>query len=116
MFVSDLSDPLDLVREGLDRLAAEDRSSWSAATRTDRLIELRVVQERIDREVLRAVADCDAVDAWQEAALGGVSWLATKTGLVRNAAAGLFRKRLKRAVSLPTKPQIRRNRSSVRVA
>jgi len=91
MFVSDLSDPLDLVREGLDRLAVEDRSSWSAATRTDRLIELRVVQERIDREVLRAVADCDAVDAWQEAALGGVSWLATKTGLVRNAAAGLLR-------------------------
>ena len=91
MFVSDTSDPLDPVRDGLGALAAEDRSSWSAATRTDRLIELRVVQERIDREVLRAVADCDAVDAWQEAALGGVSWLAAKTGLVRNAAAGLLR-------------------------
>ena len=49
------------------------------------------MQERIDREVLRAVADCDVVDAWQEAALGGVSWLAAKTGLVRNAASGLLR-------------------------
>src|SRR6185437_8485090 len=62
--------------------------SGDAHRPTDRA---RVVQERIDREVLRAVADCDAVDAWQEAALGGVSWLATKTGLVRNAAAGLLR-------------------------
>ena len=30
-----------------------------------RLIELRDLQERLDAEVLRAVADCDAADAWQ---------------------------------------------------
>src|SRR3954454_20250156 len=84
-------DPLDHIRNGLVALAAEDRSSWSAATRTDRLIELRAVQERIDAETLRAVAECDAVDAWQESALGGVSWLASKTGLVRSVAAGVLR-------------------------
>ena len=91
VFASVGHDPLDQIQDGLGALAAEDRSSWSAATRTDRLIELRDLQERIDREVLRAVADCDAVDAWQEAALGGVSWLASKTGLVRTAASGVLR-------------------------
>ncbi len=45
-------------------MAAEDRSTWSAAARARRLIELRQAQERLDAEVLRAVADCDAVDAW----------------------------------------------------
>ena len=34
---------------------------WSSSPRrTDRLIELRALQERIDREVLRAVGDCDS--------------------------------------------------------
>jgi len=84
-------DPLDHIRNGLVALATEDRSSWSAATLTDRLIELRTVQERIDAEMLRAVRECDAVDAWQEEALGGVSWLASKTGLVRSAAAAMLR-------------------------
>jgi hypothetical protein len=59
--------------------------------RADRLVELRQVQERIDAQVLRAVADCDAVDAWQVDCLGSVSWLASKTGLVRHAAARLVR-------------------------
>ena len=54
-----------------------------------RLAELRSVQERLDAEVLRAVADCDAVDAWNADCLNAVSWLASKTGLVRNAAARL---------------------------
>ena len=41
--------------------------------------------------MLRAVADCDAADAWQLDCLGAVSWLASKTGLVRNAAARLVK-------------------------
>jgi len=45
---------LDLVREGLARLATEDRSSWSAAARTDRVLELRYTQERLDAEGIRA--------------------------------------------------------------
>ena len=53
--------------------------------------ELRSVQERLDAEVLRAVADCDAVDAWNADCLDAVSWLASKTGLVRNAAARLVK-------------------------
>ncbi|HEY3672723.1 MAG TPA: hypothetical protein VGN51_17425, partial [Acidimicrobiia bacterium] len=72
-------------------LAAEDRSTWSGGARLARLVEVRAVQERLDAEVLRLIADCDAVDAWQIDCLGGVSWLASKTGLVRGAAARLVR-------------------------
>jgi hypothetical protein len=52
---------------------------------------VRAVQERLDAEVLRLVADCDAVDAWNAECLGAVSWLATRCGLVRGAAARLIR-------------------------
>jgi hypothetical protein len=79
------------LRSALTALADEDRSSWSAGARAARLIELRAAQERLDAQVLRAVADCDAVDAWQADCLHAVSWLASKTGLVRNAAARLVK-------------------------
>jgi hypothetical protein len=79
------------LREAVAAVAAEDRSAWSAAARSERLIELRQVQERVDAEVLRAVGDCDAVDAWHEDCLGAVSWLASKTGMVAGAAARLVR-------------------------
>jgi hypothetical protein len=75
----------------VDALAAEDRSTWSGAARLARLVEVRAVQERLDAEVLRLVADCDAVDAWSEACLGAVSWLATHVGVVRSAAVRLVR-------------------------
>jgi hypothetical protein len=90
MFVSDMSDPVELIRSGLAALAAEDRSGWSAPARAERLIGLRAVQERVDAAVVRSVADCDAVAAWEEDALGPVSWLAAKTALVRHSAARLL--------------------------
>ncbi len=51
MFVSDGSGPIDLVPEGLAHLAAEDRSGWSGAARSDRLVELEGFAERVDAEV-----------------------------------------------------------------
>jgi hypothetical protein len=72
-------------------LAAEDRSTWSGGARLARLVEVRAVQERLDAEVLRLIADCDAVDAWQDDFLGAVTWLASKTSLLRGAAARLVR-------------------------
>jgi hypothetical protein len=84
-------DPLALIREGLVALREERRGEWPAGVRSDRLVELRALQERLDAEVVRAVAECDAVDAWSESCLGGVSWLAARTGMVRHAAARLVR-------------------------
>src|SRR3954447_755698 len=81
----------DQIREGLAAVAAEDRSTWSAAACAADLIELRGIHERVEGEVIRAVAACDAADAWQSDCLNAVSWLASKTGLVRNAAARLVK-------------------------
>ena len=53
VFVSDASDPIDLIREGRARLAAEDRSTWSGAARSARLLEL---DSRIS--ILLARLDC----------------------------------------------------------
>jgi len=72
-------------------VATEDRSAWSPGARLTRLIELREVQERLDAEILRAVADCDAVEDWGTECLGAVSWMAAKTGMVRHAAARVVR-------------------------
>ena len=84
VFASVGHDPLDQIRDGLGALAAEDRSSWSAATRTDRLIELRGLQERIDR---RGAPGRGRLGRRRRVARrrrsAAVSWLASKTGLVR---------------------------------
>ena len=93
VFVCDsVSDPLDLVREGLAALAAEDRSGWSAAAQTARLLELRAMQERLDAEMARAVGTWDGAAAWaEESALGPVSFLAWKGSMPRSAAHKLLR-------------------------
>jgi Domain of unknown function (DUF222) len=80
MFVSD---PAELVRNSIATLASEDRRSWSAAAHTERLLELRELQERLDAEMVRCVADWDAA-AWAEGtALGPKSWLASRARMTR---------------------------------
>jgi hypothetical protein len=83
---------MELVRDGLARLAAEDRSTWSPAARSARVLELREVQERAEAEVLRAVGDWDAAAAWaEEPGLGPIAWLASKAGMTRTEAATTVR-------------------------
>jgi len=87
-----MSDPVELIRAGLAALAAEDRSGWSAAAQSDRLLELRAAQERLDAEVVRGVGTWDAAAAYSDdTALGPVSWLAWKGSMPRGAAAKLLR-------------------------
>jgi hypothetical protein len=88
----DSRDPLGLIQRGLVALGEERGVDWSPAVRVDRLVRLRALQDHIDAEVVRAVADCDAVDA-SEAALGGTSWLASNTGMLRRTAARVLRTR-----------------------
>jgi hypothetical protein len=92
VFVSEMSDPLDLIRAGLTALAGEDRSGWSAAAQTDRLLELRSLEERVAAEVVRSVGECDATAVYEaDTALGPVSWLAWKGSMPRSTAAKLLR-------------------------
>ena len=78
------SDPAELVRNGIATLAREDRRSWPAAAHTERLLELRELQERLDAEMVRCVAGWDAAAAWAEGtALGPKSWLASRARMTR---------------------------------
>jgi hypothetical protein len=77
-------DPAELVRNGIATLAREDRRSWPAAAHTERLLELRELQERLDAEMARCVAGWDAAAAWAEGtALGPKSWLASRARMTR---------------------------------
>src|SRR4051794_30143719 len=60
------SDAVELVRERLARLATEDRRAWTGPAQTQRLLELRQLQESLDAEVVRCVGDWDAAAAWAE--------------------------------------------------
>jgi hypothetical protein len=77
-------DPVELIRNGLAGLATEDRSAWSGPARTERLLELRELQERLDAEMIRCVAGWDAAAAWAEdSAMGPKSWLASSARMTR---------------------------------
>ena len=79
VFVSEMSDPLDLIRDGLAALAAEDRSGWSAAAQTDRLLELRRSRSgSTPRSSGRRALGTRAAAYAEESALGPVSLLAWK--------------------------------------
>jgi Domain of unknown function (DUF222) len=95
MFDSDLRDamdPLDRIRTSLACLQAEDRSSWSGAARSERLLALQALSERVDAEVIRCAADWDAVAGWAEdSALGPRSWLASRAEMTDAAAYRLLK-------------------------
>ncbi len=85
-------DPLAGMHDQLGRLAGEDRSGWSAAARSERVLGLLEVAERLQAEVLREVGDWDRVAAWSEdGALSPVAWLTARAPVTRAGAARLVR-------------------------
>lgn len=77
---------------GVEGLAAEDRSGWSGAARSARVIEIGRAVERLQAELVRAVGAWDAASDWAvEGALGPAPWLAHRLPLTRPAAARLVR-------------------------
>jgi|tagenome__1003787_1003787.scaffolds.fasta_scaffold20808695_2 hypothetical protein len=85
------SDAVESVRSGLAGLAAEDRRPWTRPAQTQRLLELRQLQERLDAEVMRCVGDWDAAAAWAESpGLGPKSWLASNARMTRPSAERLL--------------------------
>ena len=53
-------DPIEQIRLAVKELAAEDRREWSAGNRSDHLVELIEVAERLQAEIVRSVAEWDA--------------------------------------------------------
>jgi hypothetical protein len=92
MFVDAELDPLAEAREGLARLAGEDRSAWNGAALSDRVRELASVVERAEAELVRCVGEWDARMAWaEEGSLSATSWLRHRGPFTSGAAARLVR-------------------------
>ena len=91
MFVSE-TDHVGELRKGLEALAGEDRSGWAAAALSELVVELAEVVERAEAELVRAVGEWDAVQAWAlDGAVAAPSWLAARVPLTRQDAVGLCR-------------------------
>ena len=77
-------DPIIQIREGLEALAGEERAGWPGVALSERLVELSVLQERVDAEWLRCAGQWDAARAWAEdGAVTASSWLASRTDVTR---------------------------------
>jgi hypothetical protein len=84
------NDPIERIRLAVKELAAEDRREWSGGNRSDHLVELLEVAERLQAEIIRAVADWDARTDWAlDAALSPRSWLAHRAPISGLAASRL---------------------------
>ena len=85
-------DPVDGIHGLVGRLAGEDRSGWSGAARSERVLGLMEAAERLQAELLRAVGEWDRVAAWgEDGALSPVAWLAYRTPATKGTAARLVR-------------------------
>ena len=87
-----VEDPVAGIGALVDRLAVEDRSGWPGAARSERVLGLLEVAERLQAEVLLAVGEWDRVAAWgQDGALSPVAWLTARAPVTRPGAARLVR-------------------------
>lgn len=81
------SDPVDLIVEGCEKLAAEDRRGWSAAALGDRITAVAAARERLDAELLRLVGQWDAIGGWgSDGYTSARAWLTHNTPVTAPAA------------------------------
>jgi Domain of unknown function (DUF222) len=86
------SDPVEQIRLATKDLVSEDRRSWSGAARSERVVELFELGERLQAETLRAVAEWDRGADWAlDGALSPRSWLAHRSPIGRLGASRLVR-------------------------
>lgn len=91
MFRSD-PDPIQLLRDGFEGLAVEDRAEWSGAARSERLLEVLDIAERVQAEVLRSLGEWDAAQDWlADGALSAPAWLAHRAAMAKLRANQLVR-------------------------
>jgi hypothetical protein len=74
------NDPVERIRLALEELGSEDRRHWTGAARSERLVELIAVAERLQAESLRCAGEWDRAADWAfDGALSPRSWLAHRT-------------------------------------
>ena len=75
-------DPVLRIRLGVAGLAGENRESWTGVAKSERLVELLEIRERLDAEVLRLTGSWDRDRSWEiDGALSPRSWLTHRTPL-----------------------------------
>ena len=80
------------VFEQVAEVIGEDRSGWSNAALSARLLELLEAKQELDAEVLRLTGQWDAAGAWAEdGALSARSWLVHRSPVTKQQASTLVR-------------------------
>lgn len=80
------------VIDSISAAVGEDRSGWSGAALSARLLELMEAEQAIRAEVIRCVGQWDAMAAWAEdGALSASSWMAHRTATTKADASVLVR-------------------------
>jgi len=75
-------DPVLRLRLGVAALAGEDPSIWAGTAKSERLVELLEIRERLDAEVLRLAGSWDRDRDWEiDGSLSPRAWLAYRTPL-----------------------------------
>ena len=68
-------DPIEQIRLPVKELDAEDRRAWSGAARSDQLVELLEIAERLQAEIVRSVGESDTHTDWAlDGALSPRTW------------------------------------------
>ena len=87
-----MHDLLDDCSAAVAVLAGTDRSGWSGGVRSDVLVGLLGVRERLDAVILAVTAEWDRDKSWElDGARSPVAWLAHRAPLTRQDASSLVR-------------------------
>jgi hypothetical protein len=81
------AEPISQIRNGIDALAGEARSSWPAVALSERLSEVAELRNQLDAEALRLMGEWDRRRAWEaDGALTAVSWMTHRLPVSRSRA------------------------------
>jgi len=87
-----VSNAVEGLQSAVAAIAATDRGGWNSSARSEELVELLGVRERLDAEVLRLTGEWEAAKDWAaDGARSPVAWLAHRAPLTRQDAATLVR-------------------------
>jgi hypothetical protein len=85
-------DPLELIAEGREKLAAEDRGGWSNAALSDRMLAVTAEWERLGAEAVRLTSEWDARAAWgDDGFVSASAWLSAHGRMVQATAGRVLR-------------------------
>ncbi|MFN8025076.1 MAG: DUF222 domain-containing protein [Acidimicrobiia bacterium] len=76
--------PIDLIREGREKLAVEDRSGWSAGASSDHMLAVTEEYERLGAELVRLTGEWHAIGAWGiDGFVSPAAWLSAHGRMTR---------------------------------